>query len=239
MANTVNFNVGTRFDSYAQFEEKRKVFEDSVFANFVRDTTRPLKISGNITQADVDRFKYRYVKFECKMAGSPRRTVALEERKRKTTSYKQGCPSFFRLNFKQSNDESYLYISAFVGGHNHLRSASLYKTLPKQRRKTIDESSDFLSRVVNIEPNIQLLQKEVASSSSNHGVVKRSDLRNYKSKLQSESFPKESLPKGEIERVVAEMLKINGATIKVSILFHFIRIVCITTQNHVHHLNHS
>lgn len=107
------------------------------------------------------------------MAGKPRKTVTAEERKRMTTPYKQDCLSFFRLSLKKMNQQHFLVISAHVDAHNYLRSESLYKAMPKQRQLTVDESTDFLSRVINIVPNIQLLQKEVASSSAMHGVVNR------------------------------------------------------------------
>lgn len=65
--------------------------------------------------------------------------------------------------------------------------------------------------MINVRPNFILLQNEVRKNSSTYGVVKRSDLWNYKTKNQSNLSGATDL-----EKMMSQLMKVDGATVKVS-----------------------
>lgn len=94
--------------------------------------------------------------------------------------------------------------------HDHQRSETLFKTLPKQRRRTIKEAEPYLKHVLSVKPNLQLVQTDEAASTG--GVVKRQDLTNYKNRKLLGSGP---LDEDDLTKMVNAMKKVVGATIKV------------------------
>lgn len=203
----VDFKVGTEFNSFVEFEARKLLYERQELANFVVSSSELLKLSDDITQDDINGFRYHKVRFECKKSGVVRQKVSNEDRKRRTSSYKDDCESFFRILFKKRNGVAKLRITKLAETHNHIRSEQLYKAMPKQRRHTIDEYADYLKKVVDVRPSTQLIQSQISSA---QGVVKRRDIYNFRAK-------KHNVGGGEFELdlILKEMQRVQGASVKI------------------------
>lgn len=111
MAGTIQFAAGT-----IQFPD----FEKQENCNFVKSSTTKLKVSETVRQQIVDDLVYKYIRYDCKMSGEPRATIAATHRKRKTKSYRQSCPVFFTLSYKMKNGIPILQILKMNNDHGHV-----------------------------------------------------------------------------------------------------------------------
>lgn len=209
MAGHVPFQVGTEFGSFSEFEDELTKYEESVKSVFSVSSSRRLKVGPNLTEEDCEKLKYEFIRYECLFYGQPRKTLRDdEERQRQTKSYRSGCKSYFTVGIHQNGNTSVLRIRNISGNHNHERNDTIFKSLPKRRRLTIKEAAPYLKHVMNVKPNMQLVQADITNTSANHGVVKRADLYNFKYKNQH------WIGDSDLEKMFNEMKNINGATIK-------------------------
>lgn len=202
----MNFYVGAQFPSFEEFESRLEQYQDQVFANYVIDSSAILAPNGDkITSEVVERFKYKRLYYICKMGGSRKEQASYA---RRISTYKRKCPSKFSVSFKETANGFALQILSLVLSHNHELKANLYRAMPKQRRKVIEDARPLLDRVLNTKPDYKLLQFDL-SSSNDGGVVKRKDLYNYNTKI------KNSFGGTEMEQIVNELLSLDGACVKV------------------------
>lgn len=213
MAERVEFRVGTEFESYNQFKERLNLYEQQEKCNFSVGSSLGLKKVGNVTDQDIQNIHYKRAHFICKFSGKPRNVVEINERKRDTTSYKQECPSYFKVSMRKRNGLKFLRITHLNETHeNHQRDEDLFETMPKQRRMSIEANQPFLKQVVQVKPNFQMLQSNLSSGKRK---VKKSDLYNYKIKIQTEKGLVANVDENDFDKMVKEMLSVNGAAVKV------------------------
>lgn len=178
----MNFYVGAQFASFEEFQSRLDEYSDSVFANYVVESSNLLTENGDtITREVVERFKYKRLYYICKMGGSRKEK---EVYLRRSSTYKQKCPSKMTVAFKETTTGFVLQVLSFIANHNHALKANLYRAMPKQRQKVIENAKPLLDRVLNTKPDYKLLQFDL-SNSSEGGVVKRQDLYNYNAKVKN------------------------------------------------------
>lgn len=203
----MNIYVGAKFSSFEEFEKKCEKYQDTVFANYYRDSSSLLKEDGDLITVEVaERLKYKRLVYLCKMSGKRKEK---ETYVRKTSTYKKQCASKLTVLLKKADDEYFLQVQSFTPHHNHDLSEKLYRAMPNQRRKVLEGAKPFLDRVMSTKPDYKLLQFDLSNESGGKGVVKRRDLYNYNAKI------KNSLGKTEMEEIVNELLSLDGACVKV------------------------
>lgn len=207
MENIVDFGLGTEFDSFDDFQARLTLFERQEYMNFCVLSSKLLKTNQNgVTTEIKEKIRYHSVRYTCKFGGIPRALVDENVRKRDTSTYRQKCSAYFVVVWKRGIDK--LKITSFCKTHNHKRSKNVFAMLPKQRHAAIIEASSYLKHVVNIKPNIQMLQNEVCNSSKN--AVKRQDIYNFKNKHQPTI-----VGENDLEKMANEMRSVEEATVKV------------------------
>lgn len=133
-------------------------------------------------------------------------------KKRQSKSYRQNCTSYFVVRYHKNNGAPILRITAMNENHEqHQRSKTLFKMLPKQRRATLNEAVPYLRHVMAVKPSLQLVQAHITSNSSNHGVVKRADLYNYRNRKLNDN----PMNLNDFAFLIEKMQQSNGATIAV------------------------
>ena len=125
-------------------------------------------------------------------------------RKRKTNSFRQGCP--FEIYLVLSEDGKALEVSNVTLNHNHSPSKELYDHLPCQRRLAGDlrqHGKDVLS----LKANSKMFQQEIESSTGH--VITLKDIANlkYEDKKKNNS--------NDIEEVVNYLKTQDGADVDV------------------------
>lgn len=83
--------------------------------------------------------------------------------------------------------------------------------MPKQRRKTIDSSSEYLKLVVDVRPSVQLLQNQISSTV---GVVARKDIYNFRAREQRLEA-NGTVDLSDLEKMLAEMQTVRGSSVKI------------------------
>lgn len=139
--------------------------------------------------------------------------MANDERQRQGNSYRQNCVSCFTLGFRQVAGRHVLEITRLYEDHSaHLRSESLFKMLPIQRRATIDDASEYMTKASGAKANVPLLQSQISSTER---YAKRQDIRNHNNKSPAYSA---QLKLTELEKMVDEMKRVQGATVAHSMI---------------------
>lgn len=210
---TVNFHTGTFFQSVDEFRDRLSQCEKQENCNFLVDSSKLLKVGGDISDDVLKNINYKSACFKCKYAGKPRANqVTDDERQRiNTKSYKQDCESFFTISHKVINGQHRLQILKLNENHAHLRSENLFKSMPKQRRHTIESLAEYLKKVVDVRPSIQLLQQQISTKTD---VVKRKDIYNFRAK-QTRLQHNVTIDLSDLEKVVAEMQTVQGSAVKI------------------------
>lgn len=202
----MHLNKGDRFASYTDFCAALKLFEKEVVANFYKATTIKLHVSVSVSSEVAEKFKYRRLYFKCKFSGNYSTTA---QRRQNTQTFKQGCTARFALSFHQNNGMNALVVTTMDAIHNHDRDEELFRRMPNQRHGAIKEAHQFLERVANVKPDAKLLQFEVSKNNPSMYPVKRKDIYNFNAKN------KQSVGINDLDKVVNELRKIDGATVKI------------------------
>ena len=99
--------------------------------------------------------KYYFIVLSCKFGGKPNTS---KERKRKTKSFRQGCP--FKIYIALSDDGQSLEVITLNEEHNHTLSKEVYDHLPRQRAVP-DEVKEEIREALYLQANTKLLQQKV------------------------------------------------------------------------------
>lgn len=171
-------DLGAYFQSYAEFEQAKQRYEERNFVNFSVHKSYKLTV-GAYTIQTVECYKYRSIIFKCKYAGQPKDI----ERVRQTQSYRQGCESGFTVAYLKCGAMGlhHLKIKDFNAVHIHGCSEDAYKSLPRQRRKAVEGSGEFLKEVIDLNPNFRALQSSVNSRTTEGSAILK-DLYNFRDK---------------------------------------------------------
>lgn len=115
------------YESFADFEAARKIYEERNFVNYTIAKSYKLTV-GAFTIDTVERYKYRSVIYQCKYYGE---APANANRTRKTNTYKQGCESMFTLSYKKCGPMRVknLIVQGFHTEHNHECTRDSYTTV--------------------------------------------------------------------------------------------------------------
>lgn len=203
----MGLRVGQEFASYAAFEIALRKYENESFANFAVSSSVPLKRTNQITNLEVENFKYQRIYLVCKLSGT--HTNRSENIVRNASTYKQGCESLITVVLKKSANRRFLQVTKLNGEHNHMRNEALYQSMPKQRREVVQNASELLARALKTRPNYQLLQREISLGGPKKGSCKRKDL--YNANAKNKSFTGSN----DLEKLVNDLLKVNGAVVKI------------------------
>ena len=101
--------------------------------------------------------EYCYIHFCCKFSGEPIQ--------RNTSSFRQSCPFFIRLNV--STDGQFLEVKKFVNKYNnHLISKDFIKHLPRQRALN-EEETEFVKKAFLLKGNKKMIQQKLLNTGKN------------------------------------------------------------------------
>lgn len=171
--------IGAEFDSFKQFEESLKRYEQDTFSNYVVASGGLMKSEDEGLNA---KFKYKRVTYHCKFAGA---AVQLAARKRNTSTYKQKCSAKIYIATKKKNGLLKLVVSNMACEHNHEMSSDVYASLPKQRHALLEDNEAMLQRMLPLKVNRQLLQTQLINSQPAAGPHKNvilKDIHNFAAK---------------------------------------------------------
>lgn len=134
--------VGQQFVAYETFERVLRQYENEVFANYSVSSSTRLVLSDKITNSEVQTLKYKRIHFDCKLSGEHvnRSEIVV----RSASTYKKGCGSKIKLVLKKIRNGHALEVTTLNEEHNHIRNATLYRSMPKQRRDVIKNASELL-----------------------------------------------------------------------------------------------
>lgn len=161
----IDFALGTEFRDLETFRKRLSENEKQGNVNFAVASSNLLRANNEVSLENVTDLHYKYARFESKMYGNPRATVAEDNLVRTTESYKQICEASFTVGARKNAHENvfFLRILSFKDEHNHTRSKNVVQSMPKQRNEVVNENADYLKKVVNVAPSYQLLQNQISS----------------------------------------------------------------------------
>lgn len=198
------FVVGTSFDSFAEFEIALAAHEKVVFANFVKQTKVTLVTNQRkeFSFADVTKFNVQRLYLRCKKGGTPQVKASVQHL-RQTSSYRDQCPAKIKIAFDRIKEK--LTVVAIKDEHNHVCSAKIFGTMPKQRR-LVGEKKKYVEEALKLKANTRLVQHEVKKTFGDSITLR--DIHNYKSKLNSNEMNTDD--GSPLESIYAELTKSDG-----------------------------
>lgn len=198
--------VGSVFQSYAAFCLAKQKYETDNFTNFVHAVSTKLKASRKISAAKVEQFVYSRVILRCKYYGKCNSTAQV----RQTKTYKQECPVMIDIRLQNNG---LVIVKVNLAHENHVPTRATYNSLPRQRRKTIDNLKDFVDNTLKVKPSFRSVQQNVNQAVGVVGKVIQKDLYNEKARQNKIIQDEENV--GDLHSLVSEMKKIQNATVKV------------------------
>lgn len=198
----MDFNNGTRFDSFKDFSIALEQCGKKMCANYYRATSVELKFNTNISNELIQQFKLKRAYYKCKFGGE---YSTQAQTRHNTQTYKQGCNARFAIGLKKMDGVYALQLKHIEQNHNHERADDLYRRMPKQRNLAIQDSRQFLQRVANVKADTKLLQFEVSKSNTEKYQVKRKDINNFNAKNKQAVG-------------ITDLEKVDGAAVKIVIL---------------------
>lgn len=210
MTQKVVFRSGTEFNNFVEFQQRLKLYEKQEKVNFCISSSNKLKTTVDIDERAVENIKYKHARFACKFGGNSRSSMADEERKRQSKTYRQACPANFTIGSAKRHGELILRIIQLNEQHNHETSDTLFKALPKQRRETIHAAEPYLQQVIPLKPNMQLLQNQISVNDSDKGSVKRQDLYNLRRRMNETP-----IDANDLEKMIDEMKSVDGKRLNI------------------------
>lgn len=171
-------SAGATFQSFEAFQKALALFEQKKFFNFVVASSVKLCVNTaqNITIEDVTTFKYKRLYLKCKYSGEHHKKSETNERK--TFTYEDNCEASIHVHYKTK--KGVMEVIHVSDDHNHDRSQTIFQGLPKQRRLS-GETKLFVESIVQMKPNMRLLQAEVKEKTGQTILLK--DLHNVKQKI--------------------------------------------------------
>ncbi|XP_065682081.1 uncharacterized protein LOC124811298 [Hydra vulgaris] len=175
----VIWKVGQKFTSIELVEACKTNYELKRHCQLVKSKVRSLeaakkRISKRIALANMA-LHYQTLQFVCKFSGKSSQPEL--ERKRKTKSFRCGCP--FEIVLELSVDNQHLQVVRVQEEHNHLVSQELYKHLPKQTTLSPDMMKN-VKEAIQLKANSKHLQQKIELSSGKKCILKDiANLRQY------------------------------------------------------------
>lgn len=172
------FGLGSRFNSFKEFQTAKKKFQDENFVVFTIRYSHPLKRGSPELK---DRIKYSEINYKCKFGGTAK---SKGKGIRKTSSYKKSCPAKIVVKCVREENEYFLDIKAFHDVHaNHNPSVNEHAVLPENRGMVLKENEEYLDSVIPVKGNKKLIQSQL-NEKAGPSVVTLKDIHNYAAKKQ-------------------------------------------------------
>ena len=196
------FFVGRKFSSMSELETAKKVYEDSHYFELWKRDVRTLtsaakRVPKKVAKANQD-LKYYSLRLTCKFGGKA--VESGKERKRKTKSFRQGCP--FEVYIALSEDGKYLQVNRISKQHNHALKKQIYERLPRQRAARCKNVAKDIEDAIQLQANPQLLKEKIENATGKRVTLK--DISNIKQNSMKH------LKKNDLEDVIEYLKKQPG-----------------------------
>lgn len=199
--------MGQKFSSLEELEIVKNKYEDSHFCELWKRDVRTLasaakRVPKRVANANQS-LTYYSLKLCCKFGG---KTVeAREKRRRKTKSFRQGCP--FEVYITVSEDGKYLQVNRISGEHNHILKKDIYERLPRQRATRSKVVAKDIEAAIKLKANPKLLKQKIENATGRKVTLK--DISNIK------QTSKKNLQKNDLEDVIDYLKNQPGARTEV------------------------
>jgi hypothetical protein len=198
--------IGHRFYNIEEVERAKELYEQKHFCELWKRDSRTLqsakkRVPKRVKHAEIS-LQYYSLKLSCKFGGKA--IDSKKVRKRKTNSFRQGCP--FEIYLVLSEDGKALEVSNVTLNHNHSPSKELYDHLPRQRRLAKDLRQHGKD-VLRLKANSKMFQQEIESTTGHAITLKDIANLKYEDKKKSNS--------NDIEEVVNYLKTQDGANVDV------------------------
>ena len=201
MKNDVFF-IGQKFHTLEELETAKRVYEDSNFCELWKRDVRTLTAASKRVPKRVSianpNLTYYSLHLSCKFGG--RNVETRVNRKRKTKSFRQGCP--FEVHITLSEDEKYLQVNRISTTHNHALQKQIYERLPRQRAARSKEVTNDIVDAIKLQANPKLLQQKIETATGKKVTLK--DISNIKQNS------KKNIQKNDLEDVIGYLKKQAG-----------------------------
>lgn len=196
------FFVGQKFHTLEELETAKRVYEDSNFCELWKRDVRTLiaaekRVPKRVSNANPD-LMYYSLHLSCKFGG--RNVETRVNRKRKTKSFRQGCP--FEVHITLSEDGKYLQVNRISTTHNHVLQKQIYERLPRQRAARTKEVTRDIEDAIKLQANPKLLKEKIETSTGKKVTLK--DISNIKQNS------KRNIQKNDLEDVIGYLKKQPG-----------------------------
>ena len=196
------FFVGQKFHTLEELETAKRVYEDSNFCELWKRDVRTLiaaekRVPKRVSNANPD-LMYYSLHLRCKFGG--RNVETRVNRKRKTKSFRQGCP--FEVHITLSEDGKYLQVNRISTTHNHVLQKQIYESLPRQRAARTKEVTRDIEDAIKLQANPKLLKEKIETSTGKKVTLK--DISNIKQNS------KRNIQKNDLEDVIGYLKKQPG-----------------------------
>jgi zinc finger SWIM domain-containing protein 3 len=198
--------IGHRFYNIEEVERAKELYEQKYFCELWKRDSRTLqsakkRVPKRVKHAEIS-LQYYSLKLSCKFGGKA--IDSKKVRKRKTNSFRQGCP--FEIYLVLSEDGKALEVSNVTLNHNHSPSKELYDHLPRQRCLAKDLRQHGKD-VLRLKANSKMFQQEIESTTGHAITLKDIANLKYEDKKKSNS--------NDIEEVVNYLKTQDGANVDV------------------------
>ena len=198
--------IGHRFYNIEEVKRAKELYEQKHFCELWKRDTRTMesakkRVPKRVEHAEMP-LNYYSLKLACKFGGKDVDSKKL--RKRKTNSFRQGCP--FEVYLVLSQDGKALEVSNVTLDHNHSPSKELYQHLPRQRRLRGNLRQHGVE-VLRLKANSKMFQQEIESSTGHRITLKDIANLKYEDKKMNSS--------NDIEEVVNYLKSQDGSVVDV------------------------
>lgn len=172
------FFVGQKFHTLEELETAKQMYEDSHFCELWKRDVRTLtaaasRVPRRVSNANPD-LTYYSLHLSCKFGG--RNVETRVNRKRKTKSFRQGCP--FKVYISLSENGQYLQVNRISSTHNHLLQQQIYEHLPRQRAARNKHVTKEIEDAIKLQANPKLLKQKIETATGKKVTLK--DISNIK-----------------------------------------------------------
>ena len=165
------FFIGKKFHTLEELETAKRVYENSNFCELWKRDVRTLTAASKRVPKRVSianpNLTYYSLHLSCKFGG--RNVETRVNRKRKTKSFRQGCP--FEVHITLSEDGKYLQVNRILTTHNHALQKQIYERLPRQRAARSKVTNDIVD-AIKLQANPKLLQQKIETATGKKGYIK-------------------------------------------------------------------
>ena len=198
---------GQKFDSFDEFERLFKTYCDQTHQNYLKRSSRFLKIedvrNGTDEERELKKNKiiFKDIIYDCVHKGQCRKNPEKKGIRENVLSKKIDCSATIRVNFDLKS-QSFI-ISQLETIHNHPINANIYQQYPNVRKPSEKELNDMV-KVVDLGAKVNKVVRKF--NNDNDKSVNNQDFWNHTFKLRKELNAKEN----EIDRLEVLLDKLSN-----------------------------